>query len=57
MNIDQDLIEDRLQELIDQFTERKMNQKDFYFALLDNVHLFYDGNGKTCKILFVANFS
>ena len=54
MYMDQDLIEDKLLELIDQFTERKMNLKDFYFALLNNIH---GRNGRTCKILFVTNFS
>ena len=41
--MDKDLIEDKLCQLIDQ--------------LLDNIHPFYDGNGKTCKILFLSNFS
>ena len=43
IHMDKDLIEDKLCQLIDQ--------------LLDNIHPFYDGNGKTCKILFLSNFS
>ena len=50
-------VEDKLYELIDQFNERKTYHRDFYFALLDNMHSFYDGNGRSCKILFAANFN
>ena len=57
MYIDKDLIEDELYELIDQFNERKINDRDFCLALLNNIHPFYDGNGRTCKKLFVANFN
>ena len=56
MYIDKDLIEDKLYQLIDQFNERKINRRDFYWELLDSIHPFYEGNGRTCKILFVANF-
>ena len=52
-----DLVEDKLYELIDQFSETKINHRDFYFALLDNIHPFYDGNGRTCKMSFVANIN
>ena len=57
MNIDKNLKEDKLYQLIDQFSGRKFNHRDFYFALLDNIHPFYDGNKRTCKILCVSNFS
>ena len=56
MYMDKYLIEDKMYQLIDQISERKINQRDSYFALLDNIHLFYDGYGKNCKILFVGNF-
>ena len=56
MYIDKDLIEDKLYQLIDQFNERKINRRDSYLELLDSIHPFYEGNGRTCKILFVANF-
>ena len=56
MYMDKDLIEDKLYQLIDQFSERKINHSDFYFVLLDDIHPFYDGNGRTCKI-FISNFN
>ena len=49
------LMEVRLHELIDQFNGRKINHRDFYSTLLDNMHQFYDANGRNCKILFVYN--
>ena len=55
--MDKDLIEDKLCQLIDQFNERKINHRDFYYELLDNIHPLYDGVGRTCKILFVVNFT
>ena len=30
--------------------------RGFYSQLLDSIHPFYDGNGRTCKILFVSSF-
>ena len=53
--MDKDLIENKLYQLVDQFNERKINHRDFYSELLDNMHSFYDGNGGTCKILFVSS--
>ena len=32
------------------FTET--NSTKFYSILLNKIHPFYDGNGRTCKILF-----
>ena len=57
--MDKDLIEDKLHELIDQFNERKISHRSFYSALFDNVHSFYERNGRNCKVLFVKgqNFS
>ena len=57
MNIDKNLKKDKLYQLIDQFNGRKFNHGDFYFALLDNIHPFYDGNERACRILYVSNFS
>ena len=37
---------------MDQFNERKINHRNIYCGSLDNTLLFYDGNGKTSKILF-----
>ena len=44
MYMDKNLMEDKLYQLTDQFNERKINQRDFYFALLNNTYLFYDEN-------------
>ena len=41
MYMDKHLIENKLYQLIYQFTERKINDRDFYFALLDNIHPFF----------------
>ena len=29
---------------------------EIYSELLDSIHPIYDGNGRTCKILFVSSF-
>ena len=50
--MDKDFREYKMNELIDQVIESKISYKYFYFALLGNMHTFYDGNGRTCKILF-----
>ena len=47
MSMDNDLIEDKLYELIDPFSERKINHRDFYFALPDDIYSFYDGHERT----------
>ena len=52
MYIDKDLIEDKLHQLIDQFNERKISLKDFYTEFLENIHPFYDRNGRTFKTSF-----
>ena len=54
--IDKNLIEDELYQLVDQLNERKINHRNFYFALLNSLPPFYDGYGRTCKILFVSSF-
>ena len=50
--MDKELIENKLYQVIDQFNERKITSTKFYSILLNKIHLFYDGNGRTCKILF-----
>ena len=57
MYMDNDLIKEKLYQLIDQFKKSKINHRDFYIVLLDNRHSFSGGNGKTCMILFVYNFN
>ena len=39
--IDKDLMEDTLHQSIDQFNERNVNHRYFYFALLSNIHPFF----------------
>ena len=55
--MDKDLIEDKLYELTGQFNRKKISHRDFYFPLFDNIDPFYDGNRRTCKVLFVASFN
>ena len=50
--MDGDLIENKLYQIIDHFNERKTKSTKFYSILLNKIHLFYDGNGRTCEILF-----
>ena len=52
MYMGKELIEDKLYQIIDQFNERKITSTKFYSMLLNKIHPFYDGNGRTCKILF-----
>ena len=37
------------------FNERKITPVRFYSIPLNEIHSFYDGNGRTCKILFADN--
>ena len=46
------LIEDKLDQIIDLFNERKITSTKFYSILLNEILPFYDGNGRTCKVLF-----
>ena len=38
--------------MIGQFNERKITPKVFYSIIPSKIHPFYDGNGKTSKVLF-----
>ena len=51
MYMDKELIENNLYQIIYQFSERKITSTKFYSILLNKIHPFYDGNGRTCKIL------
>ena len=55
MYIDKDLIEDKLYELTDEFSVRKLTLQ--ILILYNNICQVYDANGKTFKILFVSNFN
>ena len=37
---------------MDQFNERKITSTKFHSIPLNKMHPFYDGNGRTCKIIF-----
>ena len=52
MYMDKELIEDKLHQIIDQFNERKITSTKLYSILINKIHQFYDGNGRTCKMLF-----
>ena len=55
--MDKDLIKNKLYELIDQFNGKQNNHRDFYFTILEEIHPLYDGNGRTCKLLYVVSFN
>ena len=50
--MDKELIEDEPYKIIDQFNETKIAFTKFYSILLNKIHSLYDGNGRTCNILF-----
>ena len=50
--MDKDLVENSLYQIIDQFSERKITTVKLYLIILNKIHPFYDGNGRTFKILF-----
>ena len=45
--MDKDLVENKLYQL------RRITPVKFYSVLLNKIHPLYDGNRRTCKILFV----
>ena len=52
MYMDEDLIEDKLYQIMDQFNERKITPATFYSIRLNKINPFQDGNSRTCKISF-----
>ena len=50
--MEQNLIEDKLHQIIDKFNERNITRTQFYSILLNEIHPLYDGNGRTYKMLF-----
>ena len=52
MYMHKELIEDKLYQITDQLNERKNYIYKVYAILLNRIHLFYDGNARTCNILF-----
>ena len=53
MYFDKSLIEQALYLLVDKFNERKVTHNQFCNIFLDLIHPFTDGNGRTCKLLFI----
>ena len=51
MDTGKDLMENKLQ-IIDQFTERNITTVKSYSIILNEIHPYYDENGRTCEILF-----
>ena len=56
--MDKEIIEDKLYQIIDQSNERKLTSIKFYsilfpkiISIYSKIHPFYDGNGRTWKIL------
>ena len=45
-------VEAELYLLVDKFNERQITIRTFCDVFLDKIHLFSDGNGRTCQILF-----
>ena len=52
MYTEEELVYHKMYQSVDQFREIKINHRNFCFALIKDVHPFYDGNGTTCKMLF-----
>ena len=53
MYLDKDLIEEKLYQIMNQFSERKITSTKFYSIILNKINLFYGQNGSPCKILFL----
>ena len=49
-------IESELYNLVDQYNDRYITNRQFCQIFLDRIHPFHDGNGRTCKILFSSRF-
>ena len=48
--IDKDLIKDKLYQIMDQFSERKITTVKLQLILLNEIHPIYDRNGRIYKI-------
>ena len=46
INMDNELIEDKSSQTIDQFNEREITPTKFNSILLNKIHPFYDKNGR-----------
>ena len=52
MYMDKYLIEDMLYQVINQFNKRKVTSTKFCSILLHKKHPLYDGNRRTCELMF-----
>ena len=60
MYMNYNIIEPELYRLVDKYNEGKVSSEEFYYNFLNEIHPFYDGNGRTAKLLFKTpawNFS
>ena len=48
-----ELIEDKLYQIVDQFNERQITSGKFYSTLLNKIHPFYGGNGSDDNALLM----
>ena len=53
--MDQELLEDKLYQIIHQFNQRKITSTKFNSILLNKKNPFYEINGRMCKILFACD--
>lgn len=44
---------DSVYDIIDKFDEEKRSDQNFCGSLFKEIHSFYEGNGRTAKILFI----
>ena len=54
MYMDKDLIQDKLYQLIDQFSERTVNYRNCYFVLQENVFYFMMEMGELLRYYFLT---
>ena len=52
MDMNKDLLEDKLYKIIDEFNEIKTTNAKFHSILVNEIQSFYDGNGRTSNIMF-----
>ena len=51
--MDKSFIEPALYQLVDEFKKRKFTHDQFSNIFKNLIHPLRDGNGRTCKILFI----